>query len=71
MGELTKETLFKQPLTRMETKNAVTDKTAKGILDNERAAVDAKTERLRAARLERDHSKLSKSRTEVAGTRKR
>jgi len=58
MGEPTKETLFKQPRTRMETKNAVTDKTAKGIL--ERAAVDAKTVRLRAARLERERSKFSK-----------
>lgn len=57
MEEPTKETLFKQPRTRMETKNAVTDKTAKAILEKERAAVDAKTERLRAARLERDHTK--------------
>ncbi|NKC05056.1 hypothetical protein [Brucella haematophila] len=60
MGEATKETLFKQPLTRMETKNATTDKTAKAILEKERAAIDAKTERLRAARLERDHTKFSK-----------
>ncbi|WP_226622554.1 hypothetical protein [Brucella anthropi] len=60
MGEPTKETLFKQPRTRMETKNAATDKTAKGILENERAAVDAKTARLRAARLEQERTKLSK-----------
>ncbi len=60
MGEPTKETIFKQPRTRMETKNAVTDKTAKGILENERAAVDAKTARLRAARLERVRTKFSK-----------
>ena len=59
MSALTKETLFKQPLSRMETKNAVTDKTAKTILEREKAAVNAKTERLRAARLEREHMKSS------------
>lgn len=59
MGMLTKETLFKQPLSRMETKHAVTDKTAKTILEREKAAVNAKTERLRAARLEREHMKSS------------
>jgi len=50
--ELTKDTLFKRPLSRMEAKNAITDKTAKAILETEKAAVVAKTERLRAARLE-------------------
>ena len=51
---LTKDTLFKKPLSRMEAKSAITDKTAKAILQTEKAAVDAKTERLRAARLEQN-----------------
>ncbi|MBB5700702.1 hypothetical protein FHS76_000545 [Ochrobactrum daejeonense] len=71
MRELTKETLFKHPLTRIETKSAITDKKAKVILENERSAVDAKTARLRSARLERDHTDSLKSRIEIAGTRKR
>ncbi|MBC2885680.1 hypothetical protein H7Q97_09695 [Ochrobactrum sp. CM-21-5] len=53
----TKDTLFKKPLSRMEAKNAVTDTAAKSIIQRERAAVDAKTERLRAARLAREQSK--------------
>lgn len=51
--ELNRDTLFKKPLSRMEAKSAITDKTAKAILETEKAAVDAKTQRLRAARLER------------------
>lgn len=53
--EFTKDTLFKIPQSRMEAKSAITDKTAKAILKIEKAAVDAKTERLRAARLERNN----------------
>ncbi|APX69454.1 hypothetical protein IB024_09860 [Brucella sp. 6810] len=52
-----KVTLFKPNLSRMEAKSAVTDKTAKAILDTERAAVEAKTERLRAARLASEENK--------------
>ncbi len=51
---LTKDTLFKPNLSRMEAKTAATDKTAKAILNQEKTAVDAKTERLRAARIARD-----------------
>lgn len=51
---LTKDTLFKPNLSRMEAKTAATDKTAKAILTQEKTAVDAKTERLRAARIARD-----------------
>ena len=40
---LTEDTLFKKPLSRMEAKSAITDKTAKAILKHEKAAVDAKT----------------------------
>lgn len=53
---LTKDTLFKSNPSRMETKNATTDKAAKAILQSERDAVDAKTARLRAARLSRDQA---------------
>lgn len=53
---LTKDTLFKSNPSRMETKNATTDKAAKAILQSERDAVDAKTARLRAARLNRDQA---------------
>ncbi|MBV2143355.1 hypothetical protein KUG47_07575 [Falsochrobactrum sp. TDYN1] len=49
---LNKDSLFKKPLSRTETKNAETDRVAKAILLNEKAAADAKTKRLKAARLE-------------------
>lgn len=49
---LTKDTLFKPNHSRMEAKNATTDKAAKAIMKTERDAVDAKTARLRAARLD-------------------
>ncbi|WP_247997461.1 hypothetical protein [Brucella tritici] len=55
---LTEDTLFKKPLSRMEAKSAITDKTAKAILKHEKAVVDAKTERLKAARLEHDRLAL-------------
>ncbi len=51
---LTKDTLFKPNLSRMEAKKATTDHTAKAILFQEKTAIDAKTERLRAARIARD-----------------
>ncbi|MFQ0813718.1 hypothetical protein AVM02_00240 [Brucella anthropi] len=57
--ELNRDTLFKKPMSRMETKSAITDKTAKAILETEKAAVDAKTQRLRAARLERRQTQKS------------
>ncbi|HWT61889.1 MAG TPA: hypothetical protein VN150_04800 [Ochrobactrum sp.] len=53
---LTKDTLFKSNPSRMEAKNATTDKAARAILQSERDAVDAKTARLRAARLSRDQA---------------
>lgn len=49
--KFTKETLFKPSLSRGEIQKAVTDRTAKAILSQEKLAMDAKTERLRAARL--------------------
>lgn len=53
---LTKDTLFKPNLSRMEAKTAATDKTAKAILIQEKTVVDAKTERLRAARIAHDQN---------------
>ena len=53
---LTKDTLFKPNPSRMEAKTATTDKAAKAIMQSERDAVDAKTARLRAARLKREQS---------------
>ncbi|MEJ5021183.1 hypothetical protein WH297_15795 [Ochrobactrum vermis] len=52
--ELTKDTLFKLSRPNRDVKSAITDKTVKGILHTEKTSVDAKTERLKAARLERD-----------------
>lgn len=43
--------VFKPTLSRMESKNDATTRTARGIVDTEAAAMAAKTERLRAARL--------------------
>jgi len=56
---LTKDTLFKRPLTRMEARNATTDEAAKTILQREKAEADAKTQRLRAARLAREQNEQS------------
>jgi len=53
---LTKDTLFKPNPSRMEAKTATTDKAAKAILQSERDGVDAKTARLRAARLKQEQS---------------
>ena len=48
--------VFKPTLSRMESKNDATTRAARGIVDTETAAMDAKTERLRAARLAREAS---------------
>lgn len=54
--ELTKDTLFKPVATRMESQKSRTDMAAKTILNEEKSANAAKTERLRAARIARDLS---------------
>ncbi len=48
--------VFKPTLSRMESKNDATTRAARGIVDTEAAAMAAKTERLRAARLAREAS---------------
>lgn len=52
----TKDSIFKPNLSRMEAQKAATDRSAKAILSAEKSAVDAKTLRLRAARLARDQN---------------
>ncbi|WP_167377078.1 hypothetical protein [Brucella pituitosa] len=54
MKQQPKNTLFKPVLSRMEAQKAATDKTAKAILIQERNVIDAKTQRLKAARIARD-----------------
>ncbi|MGW6778668.1 hypothetical protein ACWF50_11565 [Brucella pseudogrignonensis] len=54
--ELNKDTLFKPNLSRMEAQKAATDKTAKAILSQEKTVKDAKTQRLKAARIARDQT---------------
>ncbi|MBB4095286.1 hypothetical protein HGG72_16840 [Ochrobactrum pecoris] len=56
--ELTEDTLSKISRPHRDAKSAITDKTVKRILHTEKVAVDAKTERLKAARLERDSKGL-------------
>lgn len=51
----TTNALFKPVLSRMEAQKAATDKTAKAIMDQKKSVLDAKTQRLRAARIARDH----------------
>lgn len=55
-AEPTRDTLFKPAPSRMEARNITTDKAARAIIDSEKTATDAKTRRLREARLERERS---------------
>ncbi|GLK55070.1 hypothetical protein JOD31_002230 [Methylopila capsulata] len=50
--QVTKETLFKA--SKAEMKGDATTRAAREIIDRDRAQQDAKTERLRLARMERD-----------------
>ncbi|OYR15663.1 hypothetical protein [Brucella thiophenivorans] len=52
--EFTKDTLFKPVATRNESQKSRTDVAVKTILNEEKCANSAKTERLRAARIARD-----------------
>jgi hypothetical protein len=54
MKRPTADTVFKPTLSRTESKNDTTTRVARGIVDTEAAAMIAKTERLRAARLARE-----------------
>jgi len=54
--EYTKDTLFKRLNTHPEMLKSRTDHTAKSILNEEKNAASAKTDRLRAARIARDSS---------------
>ena len=52
--EYPNETLFKPLIKHPATVKSRTDRTAKAIVDEEKSAASAKTERLRAARIARD-----------------
>ncbi|MGH6760963.1 MAG: hypothetical protein ACRECW_05165 [Phyllobacterium sp.] len=54
MTNVTKDNLFKPSRTRMETRAEITDKAAKGIIDEAAAKRIAKTEKLRQARLTKE-----------------
>lgn len=54
MAKVTKESLFKPKLTAGETKSEAIDRAARSIIDQQIAARDAKTARLRLARLARE-----------------
>ncbi len=54
--EYTKDTLFKRLNTNPDVLKSRTDHTAKSILNEEKTASSAKTDRLRAARIARDSS---------------
>ncbi|GAA5628221.1 hypothetical protein Brsp05_03517 [Brucella sp. NBRC 12953] len=56
MIELTKDTLFKPLLSRMEAQKSASDKTAKAISSREKTVTDAKTLRLKTARIARDQN---------------
>lgn len=51
---ITKDTLFKPSRSRAETKAEITDNAARAIIDAEAAAREAKSAKLRAARLARE-----------------
>lgn len=54
--ELTKDTLFKPKAPRVDSQKSRTDLAARAILNEEKSAIAAKTDRLKAARIARDHS---------------
>jgi hypothetical protein len=51
----TSEALFKSSLSQAEIRRADKDSRARSILESEKLALDTKTQRLRAARLQRDN----------------
>ena len=54
MARLTKDNLFKPPLSRMEAKNKTTDEISRAITQDESVQRHRKTERLKALRLEKE-----------------
>lgn len=53
-GDMTKDNLFKTPRSRAEMKAEATNTEARRIIDTEAASREAKTARLRKARLEKE-----------------
>ncbi len=63
--------VFKPSLTKMETKADISARVARQIIDTEVARRNAKTERLRAARLEMEIIAAGKSEENAAAKKKR
>ena len=66
MTALNKDTLFRPVPSRSETKAEITDRTAREIIKTETERRNAKTERLRAARLEQEARALAAAAAEPA-----
>ncbi|MGK2286075.1 hypothetical protein [Pedomonas sp. V897] len=66
MTALTKDTLFRPTPSRSETRAEITDRTAREIIQSETERSRAKTERLRAARLEQEARALAAAAAEPA-----
>ncbi|MCR9110629.1 hypothetical protein [Marivita sp. XM-24bin2] len=61
MAKLNKDTLFKAPQTRAETVMDKTTRIVREMLDTETEQREAKTQRLRKTRLERESSESAKT----------
>lgn len=70
MAKLTKDTLFKATQTRAETVMDKTTRVVREMLDTETEQREAKTQRLRKTRLEREASHSGKTPATKAKTRK-
>jgi hypothetical protein len=70
MAKLTKDTLFKAPQTRAETVMDKTTRVVREMLDTETEQREAKTQRLRKTRLEREASDSGKTPATKAKIRK-
>ncbi|KFB08158.1 hypothetical protein [Nitratireductor basaltis] len=72
MSEIaTKETVFRQPMSKAETKSEITDRTARAIMDAEVNARDAKTERLKAQRLAMEAKRAAEEAANPAPVKKK
>lgn len=70
MAKLTKDTLFKAPQTRAETVMDKTTRVVREMLDTETEQREAKTQRLRKTRLEREATDSGKTPATKNKTRK-
>ena len=68
--ELTKDTLFAPKPSKAETKNDITTQVARAIIEDEVAAREAKTRRLRELRLKKEAEELDKPPAKKAASRR-